>query len=129
MIEAIKAINDEIKKIRHEIDTVAHSAARRVELECQIKGLRKALIIACDKKRQANNLIGGNMDITEVMKGTRISCNETFLTLLSGLRKTVFTPEDKAYNNALADAFDYIIETQKSCLLEHTVRCGKWVRD
>lgn len=70
------------------------------------------------------------MDITEIRKETRTSCNESFLTLLSGLRKVgILTDEDKAYNNALADAFDYIIETQKTCLLENTVRQGKWVRD
>lgn len=70
------------------------------------------------------------MDITEVRKETRISCNETFLTLLSGLRRVGnLTSEDIAYNNALADAFDYIIETHSSSLLDHTVRCGKWIRD
>lgn len=66
----------------------------------------------------------------DIRKETRTNCNELFLTLLSGLRKTYCTSEeDKAYNNALADAFDYIIETQSKCLLENTVRQGKWVRD
>lgn len=70
------------------------------------------------------------MDYTDIRKETRTNANETFLTLLSGLRKTGKpTDEDRAYNNALADVYDYIIETQKGCLLEHTVRCGKWVRD
>lgn len=70
------------------------------------------------------------MDTTEVIKETRLACNESFLTLLSGLRKVgSLTEEDRCYNSALADAFDYIIETQKTCLREHTIRCGKWVRD
>jgi hypothetical protein len=70
------------------------------------------------------------MDYTEIAKDTRRSCNESFLTLLSGLRKVgTLTSEDKVYNDALADAFDFIIETQKSCLFENTVRQGKWVRD
>lgn len=70
------------------------------------------------------------MDITEIRKETRTSCNESFLTLLSGLRKVpATTPEDKAYNNALGDVFDFIIDTQKSYLLEHTTWCGKWDRD
>lgn len=63
-------------------------------------------------------------------KEIKTSCNELFLALLAGLRKVGnLTNEDMAYNNALADTFDYIIETQKSCLLDFTVRQGKWIRD
>lgn len=70
------------------------------------------------------------MDNTQIRKETRLSCNESFLTLLSGLRKTgILSKEDIAYNNALADAYDYIIEKEAHNLLEHTIRCGKWVRD
>ena len=71
------------------------------------------------------------MDTTDIRKETRLNCNESFLTLLSGARKVgsfSLTAEDKAYNNALADIFDYIIENE-TLLLEHTKRCGKWVRD
>lgn len=70
------------------------------------------------------------MDTTELRKETRLNCNESFLTLLSGLRKVpAITPEDKAYNNALADVYDFILEKEKNNLLDHTVWCGKWVRD
>lgn len=70
------------------------------------------------------------MDITEIRKEARTNCNESFLTLLSGLRKTgVLSDEDKAYNNALADAYDFILEKEKTCLHTHTLYCGKWVRD
>lgn len=70
------------------------------------------------------------MDANKIIKETRLSCNESFLTLLSGLRKTgILTKEDIAYNNALADAYDFILEKEKSCLLDYTLCCGKWVRD
>lgn len=69
------------------------------------------------------------MDVTEIRKETRLSCNESFLTLLSGLRKTgSLAKEDIAYNNALADAYDFILEKEKTCLHTHTLYCGKWVR-
>lgn len=71
------------------------------------------------------------MDMTEVRKETRLLCNESFLTLLSGLRKTgsQLSDNDKSYNNALADAYDFILEKEKNCLYNHTLDCGKWVRD
>lgn len=70
------------------------------------------------------------MDSTEIRKEIRLSCNESFLTLLSGLRKTgALSSEDRAYNNALGDAYDYIINNHSNSLLEHTKWCGKWVRD
>lgn len=70
------------------------------------------------------------MEYDEIVKQTRRSDFEGVLTLLSGLRKVpINTTEDVAYNNALADAFDYIVESKKDVLYPHTVRCGKWVRD
>lgn len=71
------------------------------------------------------------MDITQIRKEVRRECNESFLTLLSGLRKNGvdLTPEERAYNDALADAYDFILEKEKTCLHTHTVLCGKWVRD
>lgn len=70
------------------------------------------------------------MDSTQIRKETRLNCNESFLTLLSGFRKTgVISKEDIAYNAALGDAYDYIVKNEQHNLLEHTVRCGKWVRD
>lgn len=70
------------------------------------------------------------MDYDEVKRMEKLFCNEGFLTLLSGLRKTGrLTNEEISYNNALADVYDYIIETQEKHLHQHTVRCGKWVRD
>ena len=51
------------------------------------------------------------MDITQIRKEVRMECNESFLTLLSGLRKNGvdLTPEERAYNDALADAYDFIL--------------------
>lgn len=70
------------------------------------------------------------MNITEIRKEARMDSNERFLTILSGARKVgKLTPEDKAYNNALADIFDFIIENESSAIENHTKRCGKWVRD
>ena len=71
------------------------------------------------------------MDITQIRKEVRRECNESFLTLLSGLRKNGIdlTPEERAYNNALADAYDFILEKDKTCLYPHTLWCGKWVRN
>ena len=61
-------------------------------------------------------------------KQIRISQDETILCLLSGLRKNVCkTSEDVAYNNALGDVFDYIIENHP--VLSSTKNQGKWVRD
>lgn len=55
---------------------------------------------------------------------------ESFLTLLSGLRKVpANTIEDVAYNSALADAYDYFIEHEPENLYVNTVSQGKWVRD
>lgn len=63
-------------------------------------------------------------------KQARISATEGFLSLLSGMRKIpAMTPEDRAYNNALADAFDFYVEKEPGDLYPHTVRMGKWVRD
>lgn len=68
--------------------------------------------------------------LEESLKRTKICCHEHFLALLSGLRKVGnLTDTDKAYNDALGDAFDYIIENRKNYLFENTVRQGKWVRD
>lgn len=70
------------------------------------------------------------MDYNETIRQTRRSDHEGFLTLLSGLRKVpANTAEDIAYNNALGDAFDYIIENNKNDLYQHTVYCGKWTRN
>lgn len=71
------------------------------------------------------------MDITQIRKEVRMECNESFLTLLSGLRKNgiELTPEEEAYNNALADVYDFILEKEKNCLDTHTLWCGKWVRN
>ena len=64
------------------------------------------------------------------IKETRIRTTEQFLTVLSGLRKVpVATPEDKAYNTALADVFDYFIVNEPNYLRSFTVNQGKWVRD
>lgn len=64
------------------------------------------------------------------IKETRISSTEQFLTLLSGLRKIpVVSPEDRAYNTALADVFDYFIVNEPNYLRSFTVNQGKWVRD
>lgn len=64
------------------------------------------------------------------VRRARVSCTESFLTTLSGMRKVpVTTLEDKAYNNALADVFDFYIENHPKDLYESTVRIGKWVRD
>lgn len=64
------------------------------------------------------------------IKEARRSNTYRFLTLLSGLRKVpAETLEDKAYNNALADAFDYIITNESDSLYQFTVNQGKWVRD
>lgn len=64
------------------------------------------------------------------IKVTRINTTEQFLTLLSGLRKVpATTPEDKAYNTALADVFDYFIVNEPNYLRSFTVNQGKWVRD
>lgn len=64
-------------------------------------------------------------------KEIRLLCNESFLTLLSSLRKVGIdlSEEEKAYNNALADVYDIILEKEKNCLYSHTLDCGKWVRD
>ena len=52
-----------------------------------------------------------------------MECNESFLTLFSGLRKNgiKLTPEERVYNNALADAYDFMLEKEKNNLLDHTV--------
>jgi hypothetical protein len=64
------------------------------------------------------------------IKEERISTTEQFLTLLSGLRKVpAITPEDKAYNTALADVFDYFIVNEPNYLRLFTINQGKWVRD
>jgi hypothetical protein len=64
------------------------------------------------------------------IKETRISSTEQFLTLLSGLRKVpVITSEDRAYNTALADVFDYFIVNEPNYLRSFTVNQGKWVKD
>ena len=64
------------------------------------------------------------------VKQERIRTTEGFLCLLSGARKVpAITPEDKAYNNALADVFDWFIVNEPDSLYPHTVRMGKWVRD
>lgn len=53
-----------------------------------------------------------------------------FFHFCAGLRKvSPSTNEDIAYNNALGDIFDYIIESEKSVLMPGAVRNGKWVRD
>jgi len=55
---------------------------------------------------------------------------EHVLALLSGLRKIpAQSEEDKAYNNALGDTYDSILEAEEKVLLQHTVWCGKWKRD
>lgn len=64
------------------------------------------------------------------IKVTRIDTTEQFLTLLSGLRKVpANTSEDKAYNSALADVFDYFIVNEPNYLRSFTVNQGKWIRD
>lgn len=64
------------------------------------------------------------------VKQERIRTTEGFLTLLSGMRRElVLTPEDKIYNSALADVFDWFIVNEPDSLRPHTVRMGKWVRD
>lgn len=64
------------------------------------------------------------------VRAARISATEGFLTLLSGMRKIpASTPEDEAYNNALADAFDYYIENEPKNLYDFTINQGKWRRD
>ena len=64
-------------------------------------------------------------------KEIRLLCNESFLTLLSSLRKVGIdlSEEEKAYNNALADVYDIILEKEKNYLYSHTLDCGKWVGD
>lgn len=60
----------------------------------------------------------------------RISAFELCLSLLSGLRKVpAKNAEDIAYNNALADVFDYIVQNESDSLYASTVKQGKWVRD
>lgn len=64
------------------------------------------------------------------VKFARGSAYEHILSLCAGLRKTCpKTTEEIAYNDALGDVFDWIIETQESVLLPGTARNGKWVRD
>lgn len=61
---------------------------------------------------------------------TRIRCTESFLTTLSGIRRVPATIiEDKAYNNALADVFDFYIDNHPKDLYGSTLRMGKRVRD
>ena len=70
------------------------------------------------------------MQYDELVKQTRRSDFEGILTVLSGLRRVpVYTAEDIAYNNALGDVFDHILENNKNNLYQHTVYCGNWVRD
>lgn len=60
----------------------------------------------------------------------RTSAFELCLSLLSGLRKVpADNAEDIAYNNALADVFDYIVTNESGSLWPGTVIQGKWVRD
>lgn len=64
------------------------------------------------------------------LKLARGSACELILTVCAALRRVVpSSPEDVAYNNALGDVFDYIIENESSCLMPGTIRNGKWVRD
>lgn len=64
------------------------------------------------------------------IKEERINSTESFLTLLSGLRKVpAVTPADKSYNEALADVFDYFIVNEPNYLRSFTVNQGKWHRD
>ncbi len=64
------------------------------------------------------------------VKLARSSAYELILSVCAGLRKvSPSTVEEVAYNNALGDVFDYIIESQSSFLMPGTVRNGKWVRD
>ena len=70
------------------------------------------------------------MDSTQIRKEEKLFCNEHFLTILSGFRKKgQLTDSDKAYNDALADVYDFIIKHEKNNLFQHTVESGKWVRD
>lgn len=58
------------------------------------------------------------------------SAYEMILSICAGLRKVEpSTPEETAYNNALGDVFDFIIENESDYLIPGTVRGGKWVRD
>ena len=55
---------------------------------------------------------------------------ELILSLCAGLRKVApKSAEEFAYNSALGDIFDYIIENESSYLMPGTVRNGKWARD
>ena len=63
-------------------------------------------------------------------KRGRGSAYEHILALCSGLKKVCpQTDVERAYNDALGDIFDYIIDNQSSYLMPGTVRAGKWVRD
>lgn len=67
------------------------------------------------------------MDIAKIARG---SAMELVLSVCAGLRKICpSTSEDIAYNNALGDVFDYIIENEESVLMPGTVRQGKWTRN
>lgn len=69
-------------------------------------------------------------DKMDIERKGRRGAFEACLSLLSGLRKIpAKTAEDVAYNNALADAFDYIVKNESLSLYPNTVRQGKWVRD
>ena len=76
------------------------------------------------------SLVKWRCKVYDTSKEIRTTCNENFLTIISGFRKTGnLSEEDKAYNNALGDVYDFIIENRKDSLHSHTVSCGKWVRD
>ncbi len=67
------------------------------------------------------------MDETKLARG---SAYELILSVCAGLGKVVpRTEEEIAYNNALADVFNYVIENESSYLMPGKVRNGKWVRD
>jgi len=67
------------------------------------------------------------MDTEKKARGTAM---ELILSVCSGLRKvSAKTPEEEAYNNALGDAFNYIIKNESDCLMPGTVRNGTWKRE